>query len=467
MAQTVTIPQGAQIDPDVPTETVPVPSGAEIDNPATISAIPPPRSVPEAIERWAKNVQSDIENGTDITDVGKVLKSAGAEGVYKGNSKAVGDYMASIPLGLLKVIQGGAQIRQGHPLTGAATTTKGALQTFELPGAFVAPEAEETAPGVIDAATQAGKELHQDVADLLANGKQGLSRAAQNAKSFFSLRDVHNQESSQLANVTAKLKQDLEAAQNGFHTNLRNVLNDAAGDSGLPPSKAASLRDVAAEHGTALRKQARQLYQTLDKAIGGTRFQTYDDQIYNAVNALRHDAGLNPDATGALVEHINALEKAKSDAEELALENGVDPNIIKTANAAHRKAMAFYDLSDKIRQSASGLRPELIGAKSVGSEVISPAKLAPKIHQLYNTTRLQQALGNDRADDLLRAIEETKQNALDLKNNTALQKQAIQQQTADQIRKIQTRRFIAGSLAGGVGATTAWDWLLHLTGEHK
>jgi hypothetical protein len=71
------------------------------------------------------------------------------------------------------------------------------------------------------------------------------------------------------------------------------------------------------------------------------------------------------------------------------------------------------DLSKYIQTSTSGLRGDLAQGVNAAPESLSPAKLAPKANRLYNTGRLAQAVGEDRADDLLRAIETTKQQARD------------------------------------------------------
>ena len=112
---------------------------------AQISAQKQPDSLSGKVEQWATNVSNDIKYGTDTTGVGTVLKKMGAHGVYAGNPEAVGDFMASLPLGLAKMTQGGAQIPQGRIREGAGNVLGGALQAATIPGAFVAPEAGEMA----------------------------------------------------------------------------------------------------------------------------------------------------------------------------------------------------------------------------------------------------------------------------------------------------------------------------------
>jgi hypothetical protein len=66
----------------------------------------------------------------------------GAHGVYNGAPERVGEYMASLPLGLLKTVKGGGELAQGKVLPGVKDVAGGALQAATMPSAFVGgPEA--------------------------------------------------------------------------------------------------------------------------------------------------------------------------------------------------------------------------------------------------------------------------------------------------------------------------------------
>jgi hypothetical protein len=110
---------------------------------ATISAVHEPDSLSGKVENWARNVASDIKYGSDLTGVGSVLKKMGAHGVYSGNPEAVGDFMASLPLGLAKMTQGAGETGQGKIVQGVKDVGSGALQAATIPASFVAPEAAE------------------------------------------------------------------------------------------------------------------------------------------------------------------------------------------------------------------------------------------------------------------------------------------------------------------------------------
>lgn len=109
-----------------------------------------PKSFLDSAQQWAENVGNDLKHGTDITGIGTVLQKMGAHGVYSGNSQAVGDFMASLPLGIAKATQGAAEIPQsGKTWQGTKDVVSGGLQAATIPASFIAPEAAEaSASGV-------------------------------------------------------------------------------------------------------------------------------------------------------------------------------------------------------------------------------------------------------------------------------------------------------------------------------
>lgn len=123
----------------------------------TISAAKEPTSLGGKVEQWAQNVSDDIKYGTDKTGIGSVLKAMGAHGVYSGNPQAVGDFMASLPLGLAKATQGAGQVAQGKIAQGAGNVIGGAAQAATIPSAFMAPEI----PKAPEAALAVGEQLEK------------------------------------------------------------------------------------------------------------------------------------------------------------------------------------------------------------------------------------------------------------------------------------------------------------------
>lgn len=122
---------------------------------ATISPQPKTTGVMDSLAKWTDNVANDIKYGTDTTGVGTVLKKMGAHGVYNGNSQAVGDFMASLPLGLLRMAKGGAETNQpGKVLQGAGNIIAGAGQAATMPSLADVGGAVDTAANLSEYATK-------------------------------------------------------------------------------------------------------------------------------------------------------------------------------------------------------------------------------------------------------------------------------------------------------------------------
>jgi hypothetical protein len=196
--------------------------------------------------------------------------------------------------------------------------------------------------------------------------------------------------------------------QDAFQGQIRDVVNDAAKELGVDTSNAASIRDVAHEVSDSLLKKARASYQALDEATGG-RAQRFSDAIKAVQQKLRDLNGIaTPDQEGAWIEKLNELTDSHNAVMELAKEAGLPADLLDTANATFKKSKAMVDLSKNIRASTEGLRPDLaIGAKSPIPERVNTGKLFPRVQKLYDSGRLQDALGQSRTADLLRAINDS------------------------------------------------------------
>lgn len=114
---------------------------------ATVSAPQQPASPFGRLAQWIDNVSADLKDGGDRTGVGTVMQKLGAHGLNNGNSAAVGDFMASLPLGLMKAAKGAAEIvpsaiggETGNTWKGIKDLVGGGLQAIQEPAAFVAPE---------------------------------------------------------------------------------------------------------------------------------------------------------------------------------------------------------------------------------------------------------------------------------------------------------------------------------------
>jgi len=329
----------------------------------TVSAVPD-STFADKLSNWSSNVSSDLKHGTDITGVGRVLKALGAHGLDMGVSPGVADFMGSLPLGLLKATKGAAEVTQpGQRIQGAKDVVGGALDASTIPGAFGAPEAGELAgEGVDVAATQAAK------------AAKAVSSAA--SKPF----DVHS--------IQAPLQQGVRA-----------VLDTVAKDAGVTPSPSASIRDVAGQVADAVIARSKSAYQTLDTATGG-RFQRFEDALRNVNQKLRETAGLDDENEEALLKRKSEIEQSQQDVFDQAKAAGVDPKLVDSARADWKQAQSLYDLDSQIKMSAGGMRPELAGPTS-SPEVLDPRKAFDRLNKLYNSGRLQQAVGQSQSEAII------------------------------------------------------------------
>lgn len=233
--------------------------------------------------------------------------------------------------------------------------------------------------------------------------------------------------------------------QDAFQGDIRRIINEAATEHGVAPSNAASIRDVANEVSNSLQSRAKSAYQALDNATGG-RVQRFSDAIKAVQKKLSNLNGIaTPDDEGAWIEKLNDLQDAHEQAMSEAEQQGVPRTLLDQANADFRKSKAMADLNRAVRASSEGLRPELAsGANKPLPEKVNTGKLFSRVNKLYDSGRLQDAIGTGRSSDLLRATNDAH----------------AASQTAQNLRQL------AGSTAKHTlyyGAT--WELLKHLLGE--
>lgn len=257
-----------------------------------ISAQPKPTGIADRLSQWAKNVSDDIKNGTDVTGIGTVLKKMGAHGVYNGNSQAVGDYMASLPLGLLKTAQGAGELGQGKIAQGAGDVAGGALQAVTLPASLGSPLEAEAA------ATGAGK-VAQVVSDLTPAGRA--------AKAVNLFKDIESKIGEHTVSMTDELGNALSEIKEGIDTGLNapSVVNKFVtriADTEQPPLTYAEARkfysnmgDLATSEKMAANSKMQRLIFQVQKALGnaisttaeqGGKLQQYRDAMKGFAGAM-------------------------------------------------------------------------------------------------------------------------------------------------------------------------------------
>ncbi len=215
----------------------------------------------------------------------------------------------------------------------------------------------------------------------------------------------------------------------------------------------------------AVKAKAQGLYRQADAALGGTRFQSFQDTVANIRRVIRDEVGLDPERDKVLQKRLEDAEAAHQAAKEQLASKGLGADFVDRADALYKRAMALGDVSKPIQSAVTGLRGDLATGSDAVAEVLSPSKLAVRINKLYDTGRLQQALGEEGSGKLLQTLEETKQRLKDAATAAKQQAEAAKSRAATQSDAVKRNRLIAGSTATAVGVPALWDRLKHLLSE--
>ncbi len=207
---------------------------------------------------------------------------------------------------------------------------------------------------------------------------------------------------------------DVDTLQKPLQTAITDAARQVAQEHGVPLPADASVRDTMQAVSDGLRAKARSAYQQLDSALGGTRFQAYDDQLSNVSKAIRESLGLDPKQDIALAKRYQQIVDAKNAALDEIRSKGLDPSgLIDEANQLHQRSMALQDVSKAVRQSTD-VHTSLSADGKAAPAQVKTAPLFKRMQQLSTPnpkypgtpSRLVQALGEQRAAALLNATDE-------------------------------------------------------------
>lgn len=144
-----------------------------------------------------------------------------------------------------------------------------------------------------------------------------------------------------------------------------------------------------------VKAKSQSLYQRLDKESGG-RWQRYEDQIKNLNDKMDGVNGIDDEAYDRLETKRNDIETSQAQMLEDLKEKGIDPKTAEDAVAHYKQAMALRDLDKAVKGSTSG--DVRVGLK----EKVDPQKFVTRVQKLKDSGRLEQALGKDGANTLLK-----------------------------------------------------------------
>lgn len=228
---------------------------------------------------------------------------------------------------------------------------------------------------------------------------------------------------------------DPDSVQPVLQQNVRNVLGKTARDAGVTPDNPSSIRDVVENVSDKVKDTSSALYKQLDDATGG-RFQRFNDKLKTLNRAIRE--ATDEDEEHRLVTRKAEVETAQEQALESAKQAGVDPNLIRQANMTWKQSQALFDLDHQLKMSTSGMRPEIATPDST-PEILDPKKLFGRLNKLYDSGRLQDAVGQQNAQELLQHSD-----------NAHLQQQKIVNRVdiAKKAGKIAAKAAVGGAAAG-------------------
>lgn len=165
----------------------------------------------------------------------------------------------------------------------------------------------------------------------------------------------------------------------------------------------ASVRDAAGDMGDRVLAESKADYQALDEATNG-RFQRFRDRLEANRKKLSNltDSEEDRQTEASILKNQKETEDAMNDAFTEAKAKGVDPKLINRADANFKKSQALYDLDTAVKRSTTGARPGMSHPDLVAEhpETVDPKAFHKRINAMYDSGRLQDALGEEGANKL-------------------------------------------------------------------
>jgi len=169
--------------------------------------------------------------------------------------------------------------------------------------------------------------------------------------------------------------------------------------------------------------------------------------LQNINQKLRESVGLDDDKEAELLAKKAETEAAQQKVFTAAKAKGIDPQLVDEANQNYRKAHALYDLDTQVKKSTAGMRPNVGNASSAAKnpEFVDPSKLFSRVNNLYDSGRLQEAVGEQGANNLLEHAN----------NNLVRHKQILRNVNA--VKTVGKAVGIGSALAAGAKVTHIFD----------
>jgi hypothetical protein len=185
--------------------------------------------------------------------------------------------------------------------------------------------------------------------------------------------------------------------QPALKSGIQDVWNQVADKAGVAKPTAASVQDMGQEVGDSIYARSKGRYKLVDDATDNRFSGT--EQALKSVNLDLRSVTSDAEEQALLVRKTR-LEMQMNQIMDEAEAKGVPKETVAAAKGDFKQAQAIYDTNHQIRMSTTGVRPGMQGATDVPEEVNSKS-LMNRLNKIYNKGRLQQAVGDDGAEDLI------------------------------------------------------------------
>lgn len=189
------------------------------------------------------------------------------------------------------------------------------------------------------------------------------------------------------------------AIQPGLKAGIRNLFSEVAEENGVAAPKSASIRDNVEEVSQGIMNKSKSQFKKLDEATDGN-FQRFDTQIRNLEDKVSQLVGIDDAQAEQLEIKKQYVEARMEEVFAEAKDKGVDPKLVEEAKANWKKAHALKDVSSDLRASTSGMRPNMKGSEA-NPESVNPDQLFNRLNKRYNVGRLQEGMGDEKAQQML------------------------------------------------------------------
>ncbi len=190
---------------------------------------------------------------------------------------------------------------------------------------------------------------------------------------------------------------------------LRTSVKAGGKEAGLSTVQPQSLRTIVEEPIHSLDASAKSLYRQID-SVSGTDFKALNEKLDNTEYQIRQLTETEEDVQkeAALEKSRTAIMEKIEAAKEQAKAAGVDPAILDRADAQFRRARALSDVEAKVFKNPNIVKGNQVMGTAETVDVDSAVKALQKLQDStkYGGSRLEQALGKQGANQLLKDLYE-------------------------------------------------------------